>query len=191
MGYHYTESGLDYVYLENGYTIHDTPYGKGVSIQDSEHLHKMLGDWVVDLPCPLNGAELRFLRIEMDMSQRALAGILGTTEQAVRRWEKSRSKEIPGSSDRLLRALYKEYAHGKSSVRQIVDRMAALDVIDTKPVVRFRETKKGWQPKVALAHRFTDAVRQEPRGFDGEAKGARQLVRADALLRTGDQIDRL
>jgi hypothetical protein len=24
-GYHYTKSGLDYVYLMNGYTVHDTP----------------------------------------------------------------------------------------------------------------------------------------------------------------------
>jgi putative transcriptional regulator len=145
MGYHYTESGLDYVYLENGYTIHDTPYGKGVSIQNTERLHRALADCLVDLPRPLNGAELRFLRIELEMSQRNLAEILGTTEQTYRRWEKARTKDIDGSADRLLRALYKEYAHGKSSVRQVVERMATLDLLETRPRIQFRETAKGWQ----------------------------------------------
>lgn len=152
MAYHYKESGLDYVYLENGYTVHETPYGKGISIQDTSELHKLLANWVVDLPCPLTGAELRFLRLELEMSQRSLAGILGTTEQTFRRWEKARTKEIPGSADRLLRALYKEYANGRSSVRQVVERMIEMDD-DVAPGhrVSFRETDRGWQPVDARA----------------------------------------
>jgi putative transcriptional regulator len=34
MAYHYTECGLDNVYLENGFTVHKTAYGRGVSISE-------------------------------------------------------------------------------------------------------------------------------------------------------------
>ena len=42
MMYHYTECGLDNVWLENGYKVHKTPYGKGVSIDDASGLHAVL-----------------------------------------------------------------------------------------------------------------------------------------------------
>ena len=89
MVYHYVESGLDNVYLTNGFTVHKTAYGEGVSIQDTEGLHKAIGQWLISVPKPLTGAELRFLRIEMDIIQKNLAAILGTTEQTLRLWEKS------------------------------------------------------------------------------------------------------
>ena len=57
MAYHYKESGLDNVYLENGFTIHKTPYGEGVSIQDTAGLHKAIGVWLVEAPKPV-GASL-------------------------------------------------------------------------------------------------------------------------------------
>ena len=71
--HHYKESGLDNVYLENGYEAIETPYGTGMAIKDTEGLHKVIGLWLVAQPIPLNGAELRFLRMEMELSQRELA----------------------------------------------------------------------------------------------------------------------
>jgi len=148
MAYHYTDSGLDNVFLENGYTVHKTPYGEGVSIQDSEGLHRAIGQWIVRTPKTLTGAELRFLRLEMELTQRNLAAILGSEEQSVRRWEKARKKEIPGPADRLMRALYSEYIGGDGSVRRIVDRLAQLDPIEYAEI-RFKETDRGWQPATA------------------------------------------
>lgn len=130
MAYHYTESGLDNVFLENGYTVHKTPYGEGVSIKDTAGLHKLIGRWLINLPKRLNGAELRFLRLEMDMTQRSLAAIIGQDEQAVRRWEKNRTRPINGSADLLLRALYAEYIDGNVKIREAVDRLAELDQIE-------------------------------------------------------------
>ena len=40
MVYHYTESGLNNVFLENGVSIHEAVYGKGVSIMDTDGLHR-------------------------------------------------------------------------------------------------------------------------------------------------------
>jgi putative transcriptional regulator len=144
MAYRYRESGLDNVYLENGFKIHKTKYGKGVSIENTEGLHRALGRWIIELPKPLTGAELRFLRLEMELSQSRLAAIIGSMEQNVRRWEKARKRAIPGMADRIVRALYGEYSGGDGSLRHLVDRLAALDQVG-HATARLRETKAGWK----------------------------------------------
>lgn len=145
MAYQYKESGLDNIWLENGYTIHETPYGEGVSIENTEGLHQAIGEWIIQLPKPLTGAELRFLRLEMELTQRDLSGILGVDEQTVRRYEKGRTKAVSGPADRLLRALYNEFVSGDGSVRSMVNRLANLNVVEHE-TGRFCETPRGWQP---------------------------------------------
>ena len=142
MAYHYKESGLDNVYLVNGFTFHETPYGKGVAIDNVEALNRAIGQWLIAYPAPLRGAELRFLRLEMEFTQRNLAAILGTTEQTLRLWEKKRRAAMPGPADRLLRALYSEYTGG-GSVRALVERLAELNEI-APATACMRESKHGW-----------------------------------------------
>ncbi|MCY0149975.1 helix-turn-helix domain-containing protein [Hoeflea sp. G2-23] len=149
MAYHYSESGLDNVWLENGYTKHETPYGDGISIDDTEGLHKAIGNWLVNLPKPFNGAELRFIRLEMELTQRDLAEILGVDEQAVRRWEKSRDKKFHGAADRLLRAIYTEHLHKTGSVRRMVERLSTANQAETIDI-HFQETADGWKPRGCL-----------------------------------------
>lgn len=144
MTYHYKESGLDNIYLLNGYGRHQTPYGEGITIQDTAGLHKAIGKWLVSLPKSLNGRELRFIRIEMDLTQKKLASLIGTTEQTLRYWEKNRGNAISGSADRLLRALYSEFIGGDGSVRDLVNRLAELNAIE-EAEARFTETDQGWQ----------------------------------------------
>ena len=141
----YVESGLDNIYLENGYRIHRTPYGEGISIQDTEGLNRAIGRWLVSLPKPLTGAKLRFLRLEMEATQKDLASILGTTEQTLRLWEKHRKKAMPGPADRLLRALYLEYTGKDESVRKMLEKLAKFDQKERRSKVRFRETSRGWK----------------------------------------------
>lgn len=150
MSHRYAECGLDNVYLENGHVRHDTPYGKGVSIERVEQLHAAIGSWVVGQRAPLRGAELRFLRVEMELAQRGLAGILAATEQTLRLWEKNRGKPVPGPADRLLRALYLEFVNGKSSIRRMVDRLAELDP-GPRPMAHMRETNSGWKAEDGLS----------------------------------------
>jgi putative transcriptional regulator len=141
----YVESGLDNVYLENGYRVHRTPYGEGISIQDTEGLNRAIGRWLVSLPKPLAGAELRFLRLEMEATQKDLASILGATEQTLRLWEKHRKKAMPGPADRLLRALYLEYSGKDESVRKMLEKLAKFDQKERPSKARFRETSRGWK----------------------------------------------
>ena len=143
----YLESGLDNIYLENGYRIHRTPYGEGISIQDTEGLNRAIGRWLVSLPKPLTGAELRFLRLEMEATQKDLAGILGTTEQTLRLWEKHRKKPMPGPADRLLRALYLEFTGKDESVRKMLERLTKFNETSRQVKARFRETSRGWKQR--------------------------------------------
>jgi len=45
---HYTACGLDNVWLANGFTIKETKYGKGVSIDDVDGLHRLLASNLVE-----------------------------------------------------------------------------------------------------------------------------------------------
>jgi DNA-binding transcriptional regulator YiaG len=144
--YQYRESGLDNVYLENGYRTVKTPYGEGVSVTDTEGLHKAIGQGLVSIQKPLNGAELRFLRLEMETTQKDLAAMLGTSEQTLRLWEKSRDKSLPGSADRLLRALYSDYVGGKGTVRRILKRLADIHEHHNAATYFRAERGKGWLP---------------------------------------------
>ncbi|KAF0109474.1 MAG: hypothetical protein FD149_2832, partial [Rhodospirillaceae bacterium] len=70
--YHYRLSGLDYVYLVNGFAWHETEYGPGIAIDDLDHLHEAIARHVVTSPSRLRGQEVRFLRSILNVSQAAL-----------------------------------------------------------------------------------------------------------------------
>mgnify|MGYP001595042466 FL=1 len=98
--YHYTESGLRNIWLKNGYVVKETPYGKAVSIQDVEGLHRLIGTIISQRP-KLTGAELRFIRKELGLSQKALGAFVGTSEQNVSLWE--RRGRVPQAADRVIK----------------------------------------------------------------------------------------
>ena len=120
--YHYTESGLRNVWLTSGYTV-DKEDGS-VAIQDVEGLHKLIGKMLARRP-KLTGSELRFLRKEMELSQRALSALLGTSEQSVSLWERRGS--VPKWSNRLVKAIYLEQATGNVKIREMIERHLSLD----------------------------------------------------------------
>lgn len=102
---HYTASGLDYVYLRNGFTIEDDPdYGRIVTITNEQNLHTAIGMYVIMQPRALRSAEFRYLRKLMGFKQKELAEELGVNEQTVANYEKN--KRIPGTSDRLMRTIF-------------------------------------------------------------------------------------
>jgi len=101
--YHYTESGLLNVYLQNGFTEMDTPYGKAVTIHDSDGLHQLIAEHLIRQPF-LTGREFRFLRTELGMTQREVGEFLAVSSQAVAIWEKS--PRVIRKADQMIRALY-------------------------------------------------------------------------------------
>lgn len=144
--YHYMECGLNNVWLVNGFEEHQTPYGKGVAIEDADGLHRVIALGLVSHKPRLSGGEFRFLRKELDLSQAALARILGNDEQSVARWEKS--GRVPKMAERFLRALYREHAEGNARIREIVDRLNEMDQKVQKKMI-LEETEQGWQARAA------------------------------------------
>jgi putative transcriptional regulator len=141
--YRYRESGLDDVWLVNGYRRSRTPYGAGVSIVDIEGLHKAIAARVTRKPGAISPQEFRFLRKHLGLSQGALGELIGADSQAIARWEK-KSSAIPGPSDRLLRALCEQHAKGDVDIREIVERLKDTDGID-RATGRFKRDKQSWQ----------------------------------------------
>ena len=127
MTYRYEESGLGNVILLNGFARHATAYGETVAVDDVEGLHEIIAASLVRQAAPLNGAELRFLRRQLEVSQKSLAQMIGVEEQALARWEKARDRDISGMADRLVRLLYREHAEGSASLRDMIARLAATE----------------------------------------------------------------
>jgi DNA-binding transcriptional regulator YiaG len=94
--YHYTESGLDNVWLENGYTVMKTPYGKATSVVDADALHELLAIGLTDKKGRITGKEFRFLRTMACLSQKSLAHMVGVSEQALSLWERTGKVPVSG-----------------------------------------------------------------------------------------------
>jgi len=91
-----------------------------------DELHAVIARSIIFSEDRMAGAEMRFLRIEMDISQSTLANILKTSVKNVERWESNRDKPLKGPEDFGVKALYvfsKESREG----RRLIDRIAALD----------------------------------------------------------------
>lgn len=143
--YHYTEGGLRNIWLANGYTVRKTKYGEGVSIHDVDGLHRAIAHAVANKP-HLTGAEVRFLRKEMGMSQRGLGELLGVTDQAVALWEKK--GRLPKTADRLLRLIYVEHEGGNVPVRATIQRINDIDQHGDEQIIA-EETKGRWKTRMA------------------------------------------
>lgn len=142
--YHYTESGLQNVWLVNGYKSAKTPYGDAVVINDIPTLHAAIGRTIAQSP-RLTGSELRFLRKEMDLSQTSFAQLIGVTEQNVSLWE--RKGRMPKTADRLVRLLYREHVDKNVKVLKLIKSVKDLDDAPETRIL-LKQTKGVW-PKAA------------------------------------------
>lgn len=148
MSYHYSECGLDNVWLTNGFKVEEhSKYGKLVSFNNVRGLHEAIARHLVEQPHRLTGAEFRFLRTELDMSQRVLGAILGTTDQAIAKWEKARDRPVANTpAERLMRAYVMEYLDDESRIRTLTDRLAKLGADANESEIRLEfQTNREWR----------------------------------------------
>ncbi len=137
--YHYVECGLDDVWLMNGFERHDSPRGQSISIKDIDALHQAIGEHLSRNKRDLTGAEIRFLRQEMLMSQAVLADLLDVKELTVHRWETGKNS-APKTAEALIRFLYLEQIKSRArKIRASLRRIADLeDGIDREKELVFR-----------------------------------------------------
>jgi putative transcriptional regulator len=139
--YHYTECGLRNVWLISGFEWLDSPYGRGLVIHQPNELHRVIGQSLAR-KAHLTGAELRFLRKEMDLSQRGLGQLLGVTDQAVAKWEKH--GRLPKTADRMTRLIYIEHVDGNVPIRRTIEEIAETDRTEADRL-DLTETDQGWR----------------------------------------------
>lgn len=145
--YHYTDGGLRNVWLKNGYIEKETPYGKAVSFHDLDGLSKAICIALSSKPGKLTGAEFRYIRSALSLSQKSLGKLLGCTEQAVAKWEKT--GKIPKTADMLIRMIYKQAHEEKSSVQDAVGMLNAIDGISDSRIV-VTESRLQWHSEIEI-----------------------------------------
>lgn len=123
--FHYKDCGLDDIWLSGGVDRIDTPYGPATSIHNIDELHQAIG-LSIARSLEMNAKEFRFLRVELDLSQRALAQLLRTKEQNIHRWETEKC-EIPGTAQVALAGYYLETLDPNSRSKELLEELADLD----------------------------------------------------------------
>jgi DNA-binding transcriptional regulator YiaG len=95
--YHYTDGGLRNIWLANGYERVETPYGKALIIEDLPGLTLAICKALIGKNSKSTGAEFRYLRQAMLMSQASLGRTLGRKDQAIAGWEQN--SKVPKFAD--------------------------------------------------------------------------------------------
>jgi putative transcriptional regulator len=156
--YRYTESGLENVYLVNGFTFVEGPHGLEVQIDDIDGLHRAIGEVLINCHKNLSGKDIRFLRTEMLMSQSMLARLLGVSDRAVIRWEQAPAGQVPSTAEASIRMLYRDFINedGKSgTMRRMLKRIADMED-ESYRVALSKVGKAKWRPAVSVEDRQLD-----------------------------------
>lgn len=145
--YHYTDGGLENVWLLNGYTRRQTPYGEAVSIHDIDGLTRAICLTLTRKPGPLTGKEFRYIRQGgMALSQASLGKMLGADGQSVARWEKT--GRVPKWADKLVRLIYVAHADGNEPIRMAIERARIVERLISQKILLKEDSGRGWTPEV-------------------------------------------
>lgn len=123
--YHYTECGLDNIYLSNGFEREEFEGEETVAIHNVDGLWKAIGLHIVVNQKTIEPKEIKFLRNIMRMTQSDLASKLRVDDQTVARWEKGKH-EIPGPADTALRFLFLSSPVAQPDGRDILDEIQVV-----------------------------------------------------------------
>lgn len=144
--YHYESCGLPDVWLLNGYQTHETPYGDGISIDNIEGLHRAIAHSIINSASKMTGAELRFLRKELDLSQKRLGAMLGVEDQTVANWEKGTPTSM---ASRFIKVIASAQLNSKQ-VQQLIDELSELDRKEHEALY-FEAADSQWNATEAIA----------------------------------------
>ncbi|MEB8055833.1 hypothetical protein [Pseudomonas fulva] len=147
--FHYVACGLPNVWLENGYTEGVSSDGAAIfQVEDVRGLHQAIALSLVEKDTLLTGDEFRFLRNEIKLTRKNLAGIINFSEETIKKWE-SGENPIQKIADVTLRNLYLESQNQVGKVGQLLNKINALEKKNTE--LYFKESSTGWRPEEKCA----------------------------------------
>ncbi len=148
--YHYTECGLNNIYLLNGFKITKTKDGdEEIFVHDIHGLHKAISSILIFKKGLLEGKEIKFARTMLDLSQKKLGDLIGCRYQQILLWEKNKN-EISKPADRLLRITLYTYLNKAIDNGEVFDRINEIADLDAAAAgqcnkIEFKEIKDAWE----------------------------------------------
>jgi len=117
-GLQFIDCGLDYIYLQDGYSIVDTGYGPASVIKAPEDLHNAIAAHILGLN-DLRGKEGRYLRSWLGQSEHSLALAIDLTASRVATWSRLPDEKIAAKTAAKLRSL---------ALKKVPDRFKPLPI---------------------------------------------------------------
>lgn len=138
----FDDGGLRNVWLANGYEVRQTRHGKAVIYHDLDGLVHSICQALTHKEGWLTGAEFRYLRLNLGLSQASLGKLLDVTEQSVAGWEKR--GRIPRLADKHLRLLWLEKHNGNEPIARTMARLNEVERLVQQRIVVRERARKGW-----------------------------------------------
>ncbi|MCJ8269192.1 MAG: helix-turn-helix domain-containing protein [Psychrosphaera sp.] len=146
--YHYTECGLQNIHLVNGFNKAVIEGEEYVSVDYVYNLHRVIAKCIINNPTMLATDAFKFLRIELDLSQKSLGGLLGVDTQTIARWEKGQTA-IPRTADVALRAYYIESIDEQSNVGFLLKMLADTNTQEIIKKIILNQENEQWLQQAA------------------------------------------
>lgn len=102
--YHYKESGLDNVYIRGIDPVQNDAGEEVITIPFINKLLKAIAQEIINHKKGMSGAELRYLRTGMELTQAELAVLVHKDKQTIGRWERGEN-EMDGTTEAVIRRL--------------------------------------------------------------------------------------
>jgi len=102
--YHYTECGLDNVYIGGLDPVRNDAGEMVITIPYINKLLRAIAEGIVSHKKGISGAELRYLRTGMELTQAELAVLVHKDKQTIGRWERCET-EMDGATEAFIRSM--------------------------------------------------------------------------------------
>ena len=143
---HYTQCGLDNIYLVNGFQQREAAGEVYTAVKDVEDLHASIALCLARKKV-LSGQEIRFLRKHLEYTQKDLGDHLGVSDQSIARYEKDRGA-MDASADGLFRLLVIGKALGCVDVHAELEKLRLEDDEASDTLLMGRDHDE-WRPAAA------------------------------------------
>lgn len=153
--YHYTESGLETVFLA-GITVYQCAgcAEEVPEIPNIAQLHDGIALTLVRKPALLSGADIRFLRKNLRLKATDFAAFLDTTPVSVSRWETG-EQPVSKENDKLIRYFYLRYKEEMTN-RRIQGLVAQLGHVEQEPKALVMNVKV--RPRGTMSTEFVESA---------------------------------